>query len=120
MLKRALCALAYTALLYAPAYAHDLQCDGNPVPEGVKLNCCGKADEHRVDPANVTRADNGDFIVVSPPYTFTVPEANALPSADGCSHIFYSNSLGAAEAGGAEFRSAADPSVYCFLTPMSF
>jgi hypothetical protein len=29
--------------------AHEMACDGNPVPVRIKSDCCGEAEEHRLD-----------------------------------------------------------------------
>lgn len=108
-------AVAIAAAMYAfPSFAHEVGCTGNPVPSWVKLECCGKADEHGVEPDQITRGSNDEYIVRSGLYTFIVPEDKVLPSADGCSHIFYADQTGY------EARDAGQPMVYCFLIPMNF
>jgi hypothetical protein len=37
-----------TPMLIESRSAHNKGCDGNPVPETIKLNCCGEADEHQL------------------------------------------------------------------------
>jgi len=106
------------ALAATPAAAHDFECGGRPVPSDVKLSCCGKADHHFVDPANVSRDAAGDWIVRSGPWTFAIPDEKVQPSDDGCFHIFYEDRQSSAYEHGAEFRSAGEPTVYCFQAPL--
>ena len=35
---------AFAAVARESASAHEKGCDANPVPEAIKLDCCGKAD----------------------------------------------------------------------------
>jgi hypothetical protein len=104
--------VASTAMTIERASAHDRSCDGNPVPERIKLDCCGKADEHQLKPEQIRRGPNDEYIVSFGGYTFVIPADKALPSSDPCSHIFFEN-------GGKPIRSRA-PNVYCFLTPLNF
>ena len=73
------------------ASAHDKGYDGNPLPVRIKLDCCGKADEHQLKPERITRGSNGEYIVSSEGYTFVIPANKALPGNDPCSHIFFEN-----------------------------
>jgi hypothetical protein len=110
--------LALTAMTIESASAHDKGCDDNPVPVAIKLDCCGKADEHRVKPEQITRGPNDEYIVSFDDYTFVIPADKALPSNDRCSHIFFENVW--AIVGGNHFRVPGTPGVYCFLTPLDF
>ena len=110
--------LAFAAMSIASASAHDKSCDGNPVPVAIKLDCCGKADEHRLKPEQITRGSNDEYIVSFENYTFVIPANKALPSNDHCSHIFFENVW--ATAGGNQVRVSGRPNVYCFLTPLDF
>ena len=106
---------AVTAVAIENASAHDKGCDGNPVPAGVKLDCCSKADEHRVRPEQIRRGPNDEYLVSFEGYLFVIPADKALPSNDHCSHIFFPNvwinNVG---------RDPTTPDVYCFLTPLDF
>ena len=110
--------LSMTAMTIESASAHDKGCDGNPVPVAIKLDCCGKADEHQVKPEQIRRGPNDEYIVSFEGYTFVIPADKALPSNDHCSHIFFENVW--AIAGGNVMRFPETPGVYCFLTPLEF
>jgi hypothetical protein len=114
----AIAVLAFAAMTIESASAHDKGCDGNPVPGGIKLDCCGKADEHRLKPEQISRGPNDEYIVSFEGYTFVIPADNALPSNDPCSHIFFENVW--MIAGGNAMRVPGTPNVYCFLTPLDF
>jgi hypothetical protein len=94
------------------ASAHDKGCDGSPVSAGIKLDCCGKADEHQLKPEQISRGPKDEYIVSFEGYTFVIPADKVLPSNDHCSHIFFKNAW--AMGGGNVVR------VYCFLTPLEF
>jgi hypothetical protein len=53
---------ALATMTIESASAHDKGCDGNPVPGGIKLDCCGKADEHRLKPEQVSRGRNDGYM----------------------------------------------------------
>ena len=110
--------VAFTAMTIQNANAHDKGCDGNPVPARIKLDCCGKADEHQLKPEQVSRGLNGEYIVSFARYTFVIPADNALPSSDHCSHIFFENTW--MTDGGNQMRVSWTPNIYCFLTPLDF
>ena len=110
-------------LVFAPvaiecANGHDRSCNGTPVPGGIKLDCCGKADEHQLRPEQISRGPNDEYIVSFEGYTFVIPADKALPSSDPCSHIFFENVW--VTAGGKSMRFPKPPDVYCFLTPLDF
>ena len=110
--------LAFTAMTIESASAHDKGCDANPVPEAIKLDCCGKAEEHRLKPEQISRGANGEYIVSFEDYTFVIPADKALPSNDPCSHLFFENVW--MIAGGNAVRVPWTPDVFCFLTPLNF
>jgi hypothetical protein len=110
--------LAFAAMTIESASAHDKGCDGNPVPRAIKLDCCGEADEHLLKPEQISRGQNGEYIVSFEDYTFVIPEDKALPSSDHCSHIFFENVW--MIAGGQAVRAPWTPDVFCFLTPLDF
>jgi hypothetical protein len=110
--------LALAATTMESASAHDKGCDGNPVPAAIKLDCCGKADEHRLKPEQISRGPDGEYIVRFEDYKFVIPADKALPSNDHCSHIFFENVW--AIAGGTAVRVPWTPNVFCFLTPLDF
>jgi len=92
-------------LIAGAASAHNVGCDGRPVPAHIKAACCGVADAHRVDANNVSRDGSGNWIVANDGRTFTIPDERVEPSPDGCIWLFYS-------------PSSPLPAVYCFLMPM--
>jgi hypothetical protein len=110
--------LSLTAMTIESASAHDKGCDGNPVPVAIKLDCCGKADEHQVKPEQITRGPNDEYIVSVDDYRFVIPADKALPSNDRCSHIFFENVWEIV--GGNQRRFPWTPGVFCFLTPLDF
>jgi hypothetical protein len=110
--------LAFAAMTIQGASAHDKGCDGNPVPVAIKLDCCGKADDHQLKPEQISRSPDGEYIVSSEGYTFVIPANKALPSNDPCSHIFFENVW--MIVGGKSLRFPNTPDVYCFLTPLDF
>lgn len=109
---------ALTAMAIGAASAHDKGCDGDPVPIAIKLDCCGKADEHRVEPEQIHRGPNDEYVVAFEGYLFVIPADKALPSNDGCSHIFFPNMW--INDGDHQTRDPKTPNVYCFLTPLNF
>jgi hypothetical protein len=110
--------LASAAITVRSASAHDKGCDGSPLPQKIKLDCCGEADEHRLKPEQISRGPNNEYIVSFEGYTFVVPANKALPSSDPCSHIFFENVW--MIAGGHAVRAPWTPDVFCFLTPLAF
>ena len=106
----AIAVLAFAAVVIESASAHDKGCDASPVPEAIKLDCCGKTDEHQLKPEQITRGPNDEYIVSFERYTFVIPADKALPSNDPCSHIFFEN-VWAMDSGNFV-------RVYCFLTPL--
>ena len=110
--------LAFAAIAIEDASAHDEGCGRSPVPRAIKLDCCGKADEHLLKPEHIRRGPDGEYIVRFEDYTFVIPADKALPSNDSCSHIFFENVW--AIAGGNVMRFPGTPGVYCFLTPLDF
>jgi hypothetical protein len=60
------------------ASAHDKGCDGNSVPKTVKVNCCGKAEDHLLKPEQVTRGQNYEYIVSVDGLTFSISSSKAL------------------------------------------
>jgi hypothetical protein len=114
----AIAVLAFAAMTIESASAHDKGCDGDPVPAALKLDCCSKADEHRVKPEQIRRGQGGEYIVSFEAYRFVIPADRALPSSDHCSHIFFENVW--TTAGGNQVRVPWTPNVYCFLTPLDF
>ena len=110
--------LGFAAVAIESASAHDKSCDANPVPKAIKLDCCGKADEHLLNPEQISRGLNDEYIVSLEGYTFVIPADKALPSNDPCSHIFFENVW--MIVGGNQIRFPGTPGVYCFLTPLDF
>jgi hypothetical protein len=110
--------VAFTTMALGSANAHDKGCDGNPVPIRIKLDCCGEAEEHHLQPEQISRGPNNEYIVSFEDYTFVIPANKALPSNDHCSHIFFENVW--AIAGGNQIRFPGTPGVHCFLTPLDF
>ena len=107
--------VAFAAMAVESASAHDNGCDGDPVPVAIKLDCCGRADEHRLKPEQISRGPNDEYIVSFEGYLFVIPADKALPSNDHCSHIFFSN-VWVNNSG----RDPRTPDVYCLLTPLDF
>ena len=70
-------------------FAHSLDCKGRPVPESIKFNCCGKADHYLIDATMVHEHADGSWTVDVEGQTINVPAERALPSNDGCWHIFF-------------------------------
>lgn len=101
-------------LLGQAVKAHELDCKGASVSEDVKSKCCSKSDDHVIPPGEITRGANGEYVITHGIYAFVIEEAKALPSDDGCNHLFYQERTG--YEGGAQ--EAGQPSVYCFFTFM--
>jgi hypothetical protein len=118
MVREIVAVLAFAALTIKGASAHEKGCDGDPVPRAIKLDCCSKADEHQLKPEQISRGQDGEYIVSFEAYTFVVPEEKALPSSDHCSHIFFENKW--LIDGGKHVRLPSTPDVFCFLTPLDF
>ena len=110
---------AFTAMAIESASAHDKGCDGNPVPDRIKLDCCNEADEHQLKPEQIRRGPNDEYVVSFERYTFVIPADKALPSHDPCSHIFFPN-MWVIDGGGNQVRDPLTPKIHCFLTPLDF
>jgi hypothetical protein len=111
--------LAFATITIESASAHDKGCDGNPVPVGIKLDCCGGSEEHQLKPEQIRRGTNNEYIVSFEGYTFVIPADKALPSNDPCSHIFFPN-MWVNDDGGGQVRNPKTPNILCFLTPLDF
>ena len=109
--------LAFAGVAIERASAHDKGCDGSPLPVAIKMDCCGKADEHQLKPEQISRGPNGEYIVSFEDYRFVIPADKALPSNDHCSHIFFENVWDIA---GGNAAHPSTPKVFCFLTPLDF
>jgi hypothetical protein len=83
--------VAFTAIAIWSVSAHDRGCDGNPVPERIKSDCCGEREEHQLKPEQISRGPNGEYIVSFEGNTFVITSDKALPSNDACSHISFPN-----------------------------
>ena len=59
------------------------------MPGEIKLDCCGKADEHRLNPQQVSRGRNDEYLIIFEGYTFVIPAGKTLPGSDPCSHNFF-------------------------------
>lgn len=92
------------ALCASPALAHDFWSDGEPVPEYVKADCCGKADAHHLQASAVHIKSDGYHIDGLPS---VIPMSKALPSPDGQYWIFFSNA------------GLPDPMIFCFFVPLN-
>lgn len=102
-------AVAASALLSAaPAFAHTLDCKGQPVDGPTRTWCCGEADYHRLTWDQVSE-EGADYVVVDNNHTFRVPRSKTQPTPDGCPAIFYS-----------EASAYKPPTVYCFFFDPSF
>ena len=117
LLSAALAACTATAI--ESASAHDMSCDGNPVPEAIKSDCCGAAEEHKLIPEQISRGPNNEYVVSLEGYTFVIPAGMAQPSQDTCSHIFFANMWVVTDSGD-QARDPRTPNVRCFLTPLDF
>ena len=72
--------LAFPAMTIESASAHDQGCDGNALPVRIKLDCCGKADEHQLKSEQIRRGANGEYIVSFEDYTFVIPADRRCPA----------------------------------------
>ena len=111
--------MAFAAMAIESASAHQMGCDGNPVPDRIKSDCCREGEEHRLTPEQISRGSNNEYIVRFEGYTFAIPAHKALPSKDHCSHIFFPNMWVVTDSGN-QMRDPKTPSVRCFLTPLNF
>ena len=118
-IKSHLLLLAFIAMALESASAHEMACDGNPVPDKVSLDCCGEGEEHQLRPEQISRGPNNEYIVSFAGYTFVIPADKARPSNDPCSHIFFPN-MWVMDEGGNQMRNPRPPDVRCFLTPLDF
>ncbi len=97
------------AWLSTSVMAHDVGCDGKPVPANIKLSCCGKADYHRLTADQYREEPDGSYTVIYPPWRFRVPRERVLPPPDGCAAIFFSINIMGIDG---------IPQVWCFMVPM--
>ena len=89
--------------LASEAEAHERWADGGPVPAWVKQQCCGPADAHHLQPAQVHVTPAGYRV---DGYRDVIPEDRLLPSPDGDWWVFYATMPNGRQ----------DP-VYCFFGP---
>lgn len=111
--------LAFAAMAIEGASAHEMGCDGNPVPERIKADCCGEEEEHQLMPEQISRGPNNEYIISFEGFTFVIPQDKARPSHDPCSHLFFPN-MWVETADGNQVRDPRPPKVRCFLTPLDF
>jgi len=100
-------AVAFSAGL---AQAHDIGCNGKPVPAHIKISCCGKADVHLLQPDQYEQQSDGNWRVTVDRYIFRIANDRAQPSDDGCAWIFYSDTI---------TDGAGLPRVWCFQIPLT-
>lgn len=93
-----------SALLCAPASAHDFWANGEPVPPWVKAQCCGPQDVHRLRAGAVHIMADGYHI---DGLTTVIPTSRALPSVDGNYWAFWNP------------VSEPSPVIYCFFAPQN-
>jgi hypothetical protein len=111
--------VVFTAMAIESASAHHMSCDGDPVPDRIKLDCCGEAEEHQLKPEQISRGPNNEYVVSFEGDTFVIPAGKARPSNDPCSHIFFPN-MWVVTIDGNQLRDPRTPNIRCFLTPMDF
>jgi hypothetical protein len=111
--------MAFVAVGIGSASAHEMGCDGKPVPERIKSDCCDEADEHQLVADQISRGPNSEYIVSIEGYRFIIPAENARPSHDSRSHIFFPNMWVVSDDGN-QVRDPIEPKVRCFLTPLDF
>jgi hypothetical protein len=75
----AIAVVAFATVTIESASAHDKGCDGNPVPGGIKWDCCGKADEHRLKPEQISRGRNEEYVVSFEEYVRNSSGQGAAP-----------------------------------------
>jgi len=75
------------------------------------MNCCGRADYHALDPSQIHRDSDQNYIVDIDGFTLVVPEGVAEPSVDDCSAIYFNPDLHDGDG---------HPPVFCFETPPGF
>jgi len=95
--------IALLALLASPAAAHDFWADGEPVPDWVKADCCGKADAHHLQAEHVHVTALG-YVIDG--YPKPVPFSETSPSQDGEYWAFF-----AVRSDGSYTQ------IYCFFAP---
>ena len=102
---------AMLAAVSSAAFAHDVDCKGRPPSKFTKLVCCGKAEFHALDPSQIHRDADLNYVVDVDGYAIVVPERLAEPSGDECSAIFFNQAV---------HDPAGTPAVSCFQTPLGF
>jgi hypothetical protein len=108
---RVLIAAATFAVVSSIALAHDADCRGRPPSGHVKMYCCGRAEYHALEPSQIHRDADLNYVVHVDGFTLVVPERLAEPSEDGCSAIFFNESV---------HDPTGRPVVSCFQTPLGF
>lgn len=91
---RILCVFLFGALVAAPAAAHNLECQGKPVPAAIKRSCCGEGDVQQLQPDQVKGDDESGWQVLiagawRPVVNRNEGSIKALPSDDGCYWVYY-------------------------------
>ena len=104
---RRLGAVGATALLLAApaARAHDTWANGEPVPAWVKAECCTQAHAHHIPNSAVHVHADGYHV---DGYPYVIPFAQARPSPDGSTWLFYTT-----------YRAGTPDMPLCFFVPPS-
>jgi len=103
--------LLTTYLTASVASAHDLGCDGRPPPAHIKAACCGIADAHQIDPADVSQDDHGNWHVRIGTVERVIPDEKSEPSPDGCYWLFWSDTI-------PKGMMSENVNLYCWLVPL--
>jgi hypothetical protein len=97
-------ALLAGLLLAAPAQAHDTWADGRPIPQWVKMQCCGGNDAHDLTDEHIGWWPvQGGYMVEG----FDTIVRKAQPSQDGHAWAFY-------------YYRGADAPIYCLFLPLDW
>lgn len=87
-------AVVGAALGGAPAFAHDIGCDGKPPSAAIKASCCGDHDWMRLQPGMWKQDGRIYFVMLDGKWEPVVDghsnhPIEPLPSTDGCDYVWF-------------------------------
>lgn len=93
-MRLAAIAVVGAALGGAPAFAHDIGCDGKPPSAAIKASCCGDHDWMRLQPGMWKQDGRVYFVLIDDEWRPVVSPRDdspiePIPSTDGCDYVWF-------------------------------